>query len=220
LTEEEVIRVVVADDHGVVRAGLRAVLEATREIRVVGEAEEAEGALALIEAESPHVLLVDVSMPGRSGIEVAAVVRDRFPSTAVLIVSMHDHPSYVLEALRAGAAGYVLKDAEPEELRAAVRLVWAGGQHLPPALAATLGTALAAESLEQQKVSRLQSLTEREIEVLILVTEGRTSREIGDALGISHRTVETHRESVMTKLEIRSVAGLTRFVIETELSRG
>jgi len=217
MTETGEIRVVVADDHSVVRAGIRSVLEGTGGISVVGEAEEAEGALALVASLAPDVLLVDVSMPGRSGLEVAREVARSYPDTAVLVVSMHDHPGYVLEAMRAGAAGYVLKDADPADLREAVRQVCSGQRYLPPPLAASLGAALAEESVKLERSGRMDSLTERETEVLVLVAEGGTSRGIGEALGISHRTVETHRESVMAKLEIRTIAGLTRFVIESGL---
>jgi two-component system response regulator NreC len=217
MTDSEVIRVVVADDHSVVRAGIRSVLEGPGGISVVGEAEEAEGALALVASLNPDVLLVDVSMPGRSGLEVAREVARSHPDTAVLVVSMHDHPGYVLEAMRAGAAGYVLKDADPADLREAVHQVRSGQRYLPPPLAASLGAALAEESAKLERSGRIDSLTERETEVLVLVAEGGTSRGIGEALGISHRTVETHRESVMTKLEIRTIAGLTRFVIESGL---
>lgn len=217
MTSADEIRVVVADDHSVVRAGIRSVLEAVGGISVVGEAEEAEGALELTASLTPDVLLVDVSMPGRSGLEVAREVSRRFPATAVLIVSMHDHPGYVLEAMRAGAAGYVLKDAEPADLRDAVHHVHSGKRYLPPPLAERLGAALAEESARDEQDRRAESLTDREMEVLLLVAEGGTSPEIGEQLGISHRTVDTHRESVMTKLEIRTIAGLTRFVIETGL---
>jgi DNA-binding NarL/FixJ family response regulator len=138
----------------------------------------------------------------------------------VLLLSMHDEPEYVLEAVRAGADGYVLKDVTPAELRAAVTAVHEGREYFSARVTQQLSVGLRQELEQEQRRSRIDSLTPREIEVLVLVAQGKTNRGIADQLGISPRTVETHRERVMGKLRIRSVAGLTRFVVENGLDSG
>lgn len=211
---ETPIRVLVADDHAVVREGIRRVLEVETNLIVVAEAEDGESALRLVREGGLDIAVVDISMPGMSGIELTRRMREVCPEVGVLILSIHDHPEYVLEAMRAGANGYLLKSAAPAEVREAVRAVAAGGEHFAPEVASRLGEALRGDVDPAPTAARLAQITTREREVLALVAEGRTSREIGGALGISHRTVETHRESIMRKLGIRSVAGLTRFALE------
>ena len=211
------IRVIVVDDHAVVREGIRTVLEQAEGVTVVGEAATGEEALEAVSALRPDVVVLDITMPGLSGLEVAERVRDREPATRVLILSMHDHPEYVLGALRAGAAGYLLKNAGPAEVRQAVRAVAEGRQHLPASVASRLGVALRQEAERERNRARSAELTPREREILVRVASGATSRVIADELGISHRTVETHRDSIMRKLDIRSVAGLTRFALESGL---
>lgn len=211
------LRVIIADDHAVVRQGIRTVLEEVEGLRVVAEAGDGDEALALAEEHEPDVVVLDVSMPGKTGLEVARELRERGSGVAVLILSMHDEPEYVLEAVRAGAHGYVLKDMAPAELRAAVTAVHEGREYFSGRVTHQLSVGLRQELEEEQRKSRLESLTPREIEVLVLVARGLTNRGIADDLGISPRTVETHRERVMAKLRIRSVAGLTRFVVEQGL---
>lgn len=211
------IRIVIADDHAVVREGIRSVLESDEALRVVAEAGSGEEAIAAVEEHEPDVIVLDITMPGTSGFDVASTLRNQRPRVGVLILSMHDHPEYVLRAVRAGADGYVLKSAAPTELRRAVRAVARGEQVFGPHVTQQLGAALREEGTRRQSHERLEQLTPREAEVLAAVAAGRTSREIADDLGISHRTVESHRESIMRKLDIRSVAGLTRFAIEAGL---
>jgi DNA-binding NarL/FixJ family response regulator len=189
---EELIRVLVVDDHAVVREGIRSVLEGTPGFEVVGEAGDGAEAMVLAEQHEPDVVLLDVTMPGQSGLQVAGRLRQRLPSIRVLILSMHDRTEYVLEAVRAGASGYLLKDAGPAEVREAVRTVQQGDAYFAPAVAQKLSAALRGELEEEQ-------------------------RRIAGELGISPRTVETHRESLMRKLRIHTVAGLTRFAIEAGL---
>jgi RNA polymerase sigma factor (sigma-70 family) len=217
MTSARRVRVLIADDHAVVREGIRTVLAATPDFDVVGEAGDGAEALAMARALEPDVLVLDLTMPGKSGLEVAAEIRSEHESVRVLILSMHDHPEYVLEAVRVGAAGYVLKDAQPEELRAAVRAVHEGGEYFHPAAARQLSTALRDESERARKRSAADQLTPREREVLVRIARGLTNKEIAAELGISPRTVETHRDSVARKLKMRSVADLTRFVLETKL---
>jgi len=208
------LRVIIADDHAVVRQGIRTVLEEVEGLVVVAEAGDGDEALALADEHKPDVVVLDVTMPGKTGLEVARELRERGSGVAVLILSMHDEPEYVLEAVRAGADGYVLKDMAPSELRAAVTAVHEGREYFSGRVTHQLSVGLRQELEEEQRKSRLESLTPREIEVLVLVARGLTNRGIADELGISPRTVETHRERVMAKLRIRSVAGLTRFVVE------
>jgi two-component system response regulator NreC len=209
------VRVLVADDHAVVREGIRTVLAGTPDFEVVGEAGDGAEALTLALELEPDVLVLDLTMPEKSGLEVTAEIRSEREDVRVLILSMHDHPEYVLEAVRAGATGYVLKDAQPDELRAAVRAVHEGREYFHPAAARQLSTALREESTRARRRSAADQLTPREREVLVRIARGLTNKEIAAELGISPRTVETHRDSLARKLKMRSVADLTRFVMET-----
>ncbi|MDH3272162.1 MAG: response regulator transcription factor [Gemmatimonadota bacterium] len=213
------LRVVIADDHGVVRQGIRGVLEEIDGLEVVGEAGDGDEALRMVEELGPDVVILDVNMPGKTGLEVASTLRDEGHPAGVLILTMHDDPEYVLQAVRSGAHGYVLKDAPPADLREAVQAVHAGREYFTARVTQQLSVGLRQEIEDEQVRSRLESLTPRELEVLLHVAEGLTNREIGDKLEISPRTVETHRERVMDKLRIRTVAGLTRFVVENGLDR-
>lgn len=213
------LRVVIADDHGVVRQGIRGVLEAIEGLDVLGEAADGDEALRMVRELEPDVVILDVNMPGRTGLEVASELRGEANPARVLILSMHDDPEYVLQAVRSGADGYVLKDAAPAELREAVQAVHEGREYFTARVTQQLSVGLRQEIEEEQLRARLESLTNRETEVLLHVAEGMTNREIGEKLEISPRTVETHRERLMDKLRIRTVAGLTRFVVENELDR-
>jgi DNA-binding NarL/FixJ family response regulator len=215
---ESRIRVLVADDHAVVREGIRTLLEATPDFELVGEASSGDEALERIQSLDPDVAILDITMPGLSGIEVISRVRGSGARTALLILSMHDHPEYVLGAVRAGADGYLLKSAGPAEIRDALRAVARGEEAFGTHVTQQLGAAIRDEAAHSASRGRLDQLTPRELEVLSRVAAGRTSREIGEDLGISHRTVETHRESIMKKLDIRTVAGLTRFALEAGLN--
>lgn len=218
MSEEAPIRVVVADDHSVVREGIRTVLASDPRFAVVGEAADGDEALAMVDEIEPDVVLLDITMPGTTGLEVASQLREVGTPIRILILSMHDRPEYVLEAVRAGAHGYLLKDTGPRELRDAVRAVYDGETYFSPAVAERLTAALRGELEREGRQGLLQSLTQREREVLRLIADGRTNREIAAALGISPRTVESHRESLTRKLRIRSIAGLTRFAIETGIA--
>lgn len=213
------LKVVIADDHSVVRQGIRGVLEAIEGLEVVGEAGDGDEALEMVAELKPDVVVLDVNMPGKTGLEVTTQLRQDGHSARVLILSMHDDPEYVLQAVRSGADGYVLKDAAPAELRDAVEAVREGREYFTARVTQQLSVGLRQEIEEEQLRTRLDSLTNRETEVLLHVAEGMTNREIGEKLEISPRTVETHRERVMDKLRIRTVAGLTRFVVENELDQ-
>jgi len=214
---ETTIRVLVADDHTVVREGIRYVLEREPGFEVVAEAARSADVVALAEQHRPDVAVLDISMPGASGIQVTAQLRQRVPETRILILSMYENAEYVLESVRAGAHGYILKDTAATELRRAVRAVQEGEAFFSPPVASRLTAAVRGELEREQQSGNLGSLTPREREVLQGIARGLTNKEIAATLGISHRTVETHRESVMRKLRIRTVAGLTRFALETGL---
>jgi len=208
------IRVVIADDHAIVRQGIRQVLDGSEGIQVVGEAADGIEAFSRAQELVPDVVVLDVSMPGESGLDVAKRLKRAQPATRVLMLSVYDNTEFVLEAVRAGADGYLLKDSSPSELRGAIRKVVAGESAFSAAAARQLSTALREEEEKREKAERIASLTPREVDVLRHVVAGRTNKETAAALGISHRTVETHRENILKKLGVRSVAELTRLTIE------
>ena len=211
---EAPIRVLVADDHAIVRTGIRHVLESEAGFTVVGEASNGAEAIELARSLQPDVAVLDISMPGATGLQVTQELRRLAPDTRVLILSMHDNTEYVLESVRAGAHGYILKDTAATELRGAIHAVRGGESYFSPPIARRL-TAVVRGTVEEEDL--LGQLTGRERQVLVGVAQGRTNREIALELGISHRTVETHRESLMRKLGIRTVAGLTRVALEAGL---
>ena len=213
------IRVLVADDHAIVRTGIRHVLESEPGFAVVAEAATGAEALELAGSLHPDVAVLDISMPGESGLRVAAELRQRSPDTRVLILSMHDNTEYVLESLRAGAHGYLLKDSAATELRGAIRAVRRGESYFSPAIAGKLSAVVRGDAAASA-AGALAQLTARERQVLVGVAQGHTNREIAQQLGISHRTVESHRESLMKKLGVRTVAGLTRLALEAGLVGG
>jgi two-component system, NarL family, nitrate/nitrite response regulator NarL len=213
---EPAIRVLVADDHAIVRTGIRHVLETEPGFSVVGEASNGTQALALALELRPDVAVLDISMPGVSGLQTAAELRKRLPDTRILVLSMHDNTEYVLESLRAGVHGYLLKDSAAAELGGAIRAVCRGESFFSPPVARQLGAVVRGE-IGRGPAGALGQLTGRERQVLVGVARGRTNKEIAQELGISHRTVESHRESLMRKLEVYTVAGLTKIALEEGL---
>ena len=207
------IRVLIADDHALVREGLRYVLDADPLIEVVAEASNGRVAVELALEHQPDVVVLDITMPEETGLKAAARVRELLPAAKVLLLSMHDQGEYVREGMRIGTHGYLLKDSAGEELRAAIRAVHAGGTFFSPAVVRRLAAAEAVP--ENSPALQLELLTPRERDVLGGVARGLTNKAIAAELGISRRTVEAHRESLMRKLQIHSVAGLTRFALET-----
>lgn len=205
--------IVLADDHQVVREGLRALLEVQPDFSVVGEAADGLEAASLVERLKPHVLVVDLMMPGLSGLEVTRQVRQRSPQTHVVILSMYSTESYVLEALRNGAAGYVIKSSSAADLVSAVREVVAGRRYLSPPLSERAINAYVKKA-EATTLDPYETLTTREREILHLVAEGYTSAEIGDRLSISPRTVETHRANLMRKLGLETQTDLIRYALQ------
>jgi two-component system, NarL family, response regulator NreC len=208
-----VIRVLLVDDHAILRAGLRRVLDAEGDIEVVAEAESAERAVFEALEAKPDVAVVDVVMPGKSGIEVAPELLTAVPGMRILVLSMQDDPRYVRAAFEAGASGYVLKEAADTEVVDAVRTVAAGERYVHPAL----GARLVAAEVEERKRAESDPLSEREREVLRLLALGHTNQEIAQMLYISVRTAETHRAHIMQKLRLSSRAELVRHALEQGL---
>ena len=210
------IRVVIADDHALVREGLRHVLDVDPDIVVIGEASNGRQAVELTVQERPDVVVLDITMPEETGLAAAARLRLLMPELRILMLSMHDQLEYVREGMRIGTQGYLLKDSAGEELRAAIRAVHAGGTFFSPAIVRRLSSAPGADGTPSP-TAQLDALTPREKDVLGGVARGLTNKAIAAELGISRRTVEAHRESLMRKLDIHGVAGLTRFALEVGL---
>jgi DNA-binding NarL/FixJ family response regulator len=208
------IRVLIADDHAVVREGLRHVLASDVGFDVVGEAANGMDAVALATALRPDVVVLDLSMPELSGLEAVSRIRESAPETCVLVLSIHDHEEYVLQSVRAGAQGYLRKDSSPAELRGAIRTLFEGGSFFSEDAARTLSA-----QPERARGDRrgLSGLTPRERGVLVEIARGRTNKEIAARFRISVRTVESHREAIMKKLDVRGVASLTRFAVDMGL---
>lgn len=204
--------IVLADDHPVVRQGLRAVLEAEPDFCIIGEAGDGLETAQLVERLRPHVLVVDLMMPSLTGLEVTRQVRQRSPHTRVVMLSMYANEAYVLEALRNGAAGYVLKDAGADELVRAVREVAASRRYLSPPLSEGAIEAYL-QKTQATPLDPYETLTTREREVLHLAAEGLSNPEIGARLGISPRTAETHRANLMRKLGLQGQTDLIRYAI-------
>jgi DNA-binding NarL/FixJ family response regulator len=211
------IRILVADDHTMVREGIRHVLEQEPGFEVVADVASGEAAVKQAAELRPDVVLLDISMPGKGGLAAANELRQTTPEARILILSMHDNAEYVLEAVRAGAHGYLLKDSAGTELRRAIRAVHDGEAFFSPPIASQLSAAVRGELDREQRSSALERLTARERDVLLGIARGQTNKAIAAELGISHRTVESHRESLMRKLRINTVAGLTRFALESHL---
>jgi two-component system response regulator NreC len=204
-----VIRVVVVDDHAVVRSGLRLLLDAEDDLEVVGEAGTTREAVFEVRAQKPDVVLLDVVLPGESGIEALPRLLHEAPDAKVLILSMQDDPSYVRQAFAAGASGYVLKEAADAEVVGAVRDVAAGGRYVHPAL----GARLVAAEAQEQAAAEADPLTDREREVLRLLALGHTNQELAKQLYISVRTAETHPAHIMQKHRLTSRAELVRHAL-------
>jgi two-component system response regulator NreC len=204
------ISVVIADDHGVVRGGLRLLLHNEEGISVIGEAEDVPGALRLVERRLPRVLVLDLNMPGPSSIDAIPDIKRQWPGTQVVVLTMQADPAYARAALQAGADAYVLKEAAERELVDAVRAVAAGETYLNPALGARIARAPAEPEAPDD-------LSDRELEVLRMIALGHTNAEIGEQLFLSVRTVETHRSHIQRKLGRTSRAELVRYALDRGL---
>jgi DNA-binding NarL/FixJ family response regulator len=205
------VRVLLADDHTLVRAGLKALLTRFAAVEVVGEASHGREAVEMAIELKPDIVLMDINMPELNGLDATERIRRRLPHTRVIILSMLGNEPYVEQALRLGASGYLLKDADVVELELALKAVARGDTYLSPAAARH------AAALARRGASAVEPLTLRQREILQLVVEGRTTKEIAQKLVLSARTVETHRTQIMERLRIRDTAGLVRYAIRMGL---
>ncbi|AVA33829.1 MAG: DNA-binding response regulator [Burkholderiaceae bacterium] len=206
------IRVIIADDHTVVRNGLRHILERTSDFEVVGEAARGTEVPQLVRELSPHVILLDLSMPGRNGLELIRQLRADHPALRILVLTMHAEEQYVVRAFRAGAAGYLTKESAATELVEALRKVAAGGTYVSPAMAEKL-----ALGLQEKPDAPHEGLSDRELEVFRRIVDGESLTQIAAALCVSAKTVSTYKMRLMEKLQLRSDAALVRYAIEARL---
>ena len=209
------VRVLLADDHTLLRAGVRALLEEIEDIEVVAEAKDGREALQLVETHRPDVVLSDITMPVMNGLELTTRLTRDTPNVRVIVLSMHASEEYVWQALRAGASGYLLKDAGVSELEFAIKAVARGETYLTPAVSKHVIGEYVRRTVGES--GPLDLLTPRQREILQLVAEGRTTKEIARVLKVSVKTVETHRAQLMDRLDIHDVTGLVRFAIRVGL---
>ena len=207
------IRILLADDHAVLRAGIRALLEMQPDIQVVGEASDGVQAMARTRELQPDIVLMDIGMPGLDGLAATRQIRETCPNTRVLVLTQHENKEYVLPALRVGASGYVLKRAEGDELLNAIRVIHAGGTFLDLSIAGVVADDVRGDV----PADAYETLSEREREVLVLLAQGQTYQQIADALFISVKTVDFHRANILRKLDLSSRADLTRFAVQRGL---
>jgi NarL family two-component system response regulator LiaR len=210
------IRILIADDHTLLRNGIRALLEDQMDIIVVGEADDGREAVRLVEQLHPNVVLMDISMPLLNGLEATRQIKREHPETNVLVLTMYDHEEYFREVLDAGASGYIIKKAAASELVAAIHAVYNGEAVLSPTI-----TRLLLEDYMRKEINRsvteADTLTPREREVLQLIAEGKTSREIADILSLSIKTVQSHRASLMQKLDLHDRGDLIKYAIQKKI---
>ena len=206
------LRIVLVDDHELVRSGIGALLSIVDGVRVVGEARDGEELMRLLQSVPADLVMSDLTMPGMDGLEALERVRQEFPHIRTIILSMDDSPAAVRQALAQGAAGYIIKQAASAELGMAVRTVAAGGRYVSPAIARVLLQPGPADRPEDR-------LTTRQLEVLTLIAQGCSAREIGDSLGLSPKTVDVHRARIMERLDVHDIAGLTRYAVKHRLVR-
>jgi len=205
-------RILIADDHGVLRAGLRALLNAEPGLDVVGEAGDGDEALRLTRTLQPDIVLMDINMPGSGGIEATRQLKQLHPDVRVLILTVHEDEGLLQEAIRAGAAGYIIKRAVESELINAIRAVSRGDLYVHPSMTRALLTNTSLASAGNQ--AAIETLTPREIEILGLIAQGHTNRQIADLLTLSVRTVESHRANLMEKLNVHSRVELVRYAAQ------
>jgi len=207
------IRVLLAEDHTIVRKGLRSLLDDEADIQVIGEAEDGRQAVEEVERLLPDVVLMDITMPGLNGLEAARRIKKRFPEVKVLVLTMHSNEEYIFQVLRAGASGYLVKQAAPAELVWAIQAIHRGDSFLSPSISRKVIEDYTRRAEATEVRDSFDRLTGREREILQLIAEGHTNREIAELLHLSAKTVETHRAHLMGKLDIHNVAELTQYAI-------
>jgi two-component system, NarL family, nitrate/nitrite response regulator NarL len=213
VNKKKKIKILLVDDHPVVRKGLGACLSSLDHVEVVAEAVDGQEAVDKVKELLPEIVLMDIDMPTMSGLEATKLIRKGFPGIKVLILSIHSNKDYVLQIIKSGAQGYVLKDAPLAELVRAIESVHGGGAFFSPDISQIMLDQYLAEATDGEEAGNSKKLTGREMEVLSMIAEGRSNKEMACSLGVGVRTVETHRERVMNKLDIHNVAGLTKYAI-------
>jgi len=214
-----IVRVLLAEDHTIVRKGLCSLLDGEAGIEVIGEAEDGRQAIKKVEQLLPDVVLMDIAMPGLNGLEATRQIKKRFPEVKVLILTMHANEEYIFQILRAGASGYVVKQAAPSELVSAIQAAYRGESFLSPSISRKVIEEYIRQAEATAEKDSYDQLTNREREVLQLIAEGHPNREIAEMLHISVKTVETHRAHLMDKLDIHSTAELTQYAIRKGVIR-
>jgi len=214
---EKTLRILIVEDHTLFRAGLRMLLAQDADFEVVGEADNGRDAIRAVGELKPHVVMMDLTMPGMNGMEAMADIKRRYPETRILVVTLHKTEEFIFASLRAGADGYILKQATHEELRAAIRSVAIGKAYLSREVSVKVANGCRNTSDATALHSLWDTLTHREREVLKLVAEGRSNKEMAEFLFLSVKTVEKHRSKLMSKLGVHNAAGLTAFAIEKGL---
>ncbi|MEN8178805.1 MAG: response regulator transcription factor [Pseudomonadota bacterium] len=208
-------RIIIAEDHTILRAGLKALLESNPTFEVVGEADNGRDAIRRVAELKPDLIIMDLSMPGLSGIDAVKDIRDRYPEVKALVLTVHSEEEYVLSSLEAGANGYVLKDATQTELIAAAERVLNGKTYLSPEITEkVVNSYLQANKNSQEPATKWDSVTQRERQILKLIAEGHTNKSMASYLCISVKTVEKHRANLMKKLDLHSVSALTTYAME------
>ncbi len=213
MTEKATIRVFIADDHAIVREGLKQILAESRDIIVAGEAENGLDAIKLFRKSKCHVMLLDISMPDRSGIEVLKQVKKENPDMAVLMLSMHREDQYAIRSLKAGAAGYLTKQSAPAELVVAIRQVAAGQKYVSAALAQELASQLG----DDHEAALHETLSDREYQTLTMIASGKTVSAIAQELSLSVKTISEYRARVLVKMKLKNSAELTHYAIKNQL---
>jgi DNA-binding NarL/FixJ family response regulator len=203
------IQVVLADDHDLVRSGIKALLSTVEGVQVIAEARNGTELLALLESVKPDVVMTDISMPGMDGITAIAEMHTRFPDVRVIVLSMYDTVDFVKRAVANGACGYLMKDAPPFELEQALRSVMATGSYFSAAVAQRL--------LQPSEPTVDDELTQRQVEILTLIAQGKSAKEIAFELGLSPKTVDVHRARIMERLRLNDIASLTRYAVRKGL---
>lgn len=209
------IRILIVDDHAVLRAGIHVLLDMQPDIEVVGESSDGQQAIAHVRELEPDVILMDIGMPNLDGLAATRQIRSFCPRAKILFLTQHENKEYILPALRLGASGYVLKRAEGDELLNAIRTVFAGGTFLDPEIAGVVANDIRRD--EHSPVDSYEQLSDREREVLLLLAQGHTYQQIGDALFISPKTVDFHRANILRKLNLASRADLTKYAVQRGL---
>jgi DNA-binding NarL/FixJ family response regulator len=206
------IRLLLADDHPLIRAGFKSMLVKNERFEIVGEAENGTDLLTLTAALLPDMILTDISMPGMNGLEALQKVKKQYPAIKCIVLTMHEEREYIMNALKTGAEGYLLKSIEGPELEKAILVVFHGGKYFSPII-----TSILADSVARPELSEVGDITPREKEVLELVAQGKSTKQIADLLGISIRTVESHRINMLKKMKVNNTAELIRKAIEMKI---